>query len=384
MKRLLLAVSLTVLAAGLSTAVLAAEPNKKEAAASGEGNLKIWEWANFLLLAGGLGYLIRKHAGPYYAARAAGISKDLVESERTAEAAAARAAEVDRRLASLDTEIAALRAESQKESAAEVERFAQQTAAEIAKIGALGEQEIRTAQKAARLDLQCYAAQLAVDLAEQKVRARMDADTEDRLVGGFVRGLHPPAVRNLATMPVSAVATRYANALADVVTAAGSALAPQDALGELRSFASALESPELRNALITPAVPPARKRAVIGRVADILGLSRITRNFLFVLIDRRRIAEFSDVVNAFEQILDERLGFARAQVASARELTEEQRAALTAVLEKASDKRLRAQFAVDASLIGGVLARIGSTVYDGSVRGQLQTLRRRLSAESSS
>jgi F0F1-type ATP synthase membrane subunit b/b' len=183
MKRLLLAISLTVLAAGLSTAALAAEPNKKEAAASGEGNLKIWEWANFLLLAGGLGYLIRKHAGPYYAARAAGISKDLVESERTAEAAAARAAEVDRRLASLDTEIAALRAESQK-------------AAEIAKIGALGEQEIRTAQKAARLDLQCYAAQLAVDLAEQKVRARMDADTEDRLVGGFVRGLHPPAVRN--------------------------------------------------------------------------------------------------------------------------------------------------------------------------------------------
>ena len=170
MKRLLLAISLTVLAAGLSTAVLAAEPNKKEAAASGEGNLKIWEWANFLLLAGGLGYLIRKHAGPYYAARAAGISKDLVESERTAEAAAARAAEV--------------------------ERFAQQTAAEIAKIGALGEQEIRTAQKAARLDLQCYAAQLAVDLAEQKVRARMDADTEDRLVGGFVRGLHPPAVGN--------------------------------------------------------------------------------------------------------------------------------------------------------------------------------------------
>ena len=75
-------------------------------------------------------------------------------------------------------------------------------------------------------------------------------------------------------------------------------------------------------------MPPARKRAVVGRVADILELSRITRNFLFVLIDHRRIAEFGDVVNAFERILDERLGFARAQVASARELTEEQRAAL--------------------------------------------------------
>lgn len=185
-------------------------------------------------------------------------------------------------------------------------------------------------------------------------------------------------------MSVSAAATRYSNALADVVTAAGSAVAPQDALAELRSFESALQSPELRNALITPAVPPARKRAVVGRVADILELSRITRNFLFVLIDHRRIAEFGDVVDAFERILDERLGFARAQVASASELTGEQRAALTAALEKVSAKRLRAQFAVDASLIGGVVARIGSTVYDGSVRGQLQVLKRRLSAEGSS
>ena len=185
-------------------------------------------------------------------------------------------------------------------------------------------------------------------------------------------------------MPVSAVATRYANALADVVTASGSALTPQNAVAELRTFESALASPALRNALITPAVPPARKRAVIDRVADVLGLSRVTRNLLFVLTDHRRIPVLSDVVNAFEQILDERLGFARAQVASALELPETQRAALTAALEKTSGKRIRAQFAVDASLIGGVVARIGSTVYDGSVRGQLQSLERRLSAEGSS
>jgi len=185
-------------------------------------------------------------------------------------------------------------------------------------------------------------------------------------------------------MPASAAATRYANALADVVTAAGSALAPQNAVEELRSFESALASPDLRNALITPAVPPNRKRAVVSRVADVLGLSRIARNFLFVLIDHRRIAAFSDVVNAFEQILDERLGFASAQVASARELTPERRAALIGALEKASQKRLRARFGVDPGLIGGVVARIGSTVYDGSVRGQLQALERRLGAESSS
>jgi F-type H+-transporting ATPase subunit b len=196
MRRLLLAVWFAVLVSGLPAAAVAAESEKKEAAETGEGNLKLWEWANFLILVGGLGYIVRKRLGPYYAARAAGISKDLVDSERTAKDAEARAAEVDRRLASLDAEIAALRAESQKESAAEVERFAQQTAAEIAKIGANGEQEIRTAQKAARLELQRFAAQLAVELAEQKVRARMDTGTEDRLVGGFVRDLPSPDSRN--------------------------------------------------------------------------------------------------------------------------------------------------------------------------------------------
>jgi F-type H+-transporting ATPase subunit b len=184
------------LTAGLPAAALAAEPAKKEAEAGGEGNLKIWDWANFQILAGGLGYLIRKHAGPFYRARAAGITKDLVESERIAKDAEARAAEVDRRLAGLGAEIAALRAESQKESAAEFERYARRSDVEIAKIQANGNQEIRAAEKAARRELQRFAAHLAVYLAEVKVRAGMDAATEDRLVGSFARDLNSPANRN--------------------------------------------------------------------------------------------------------------------------------------------------------------------------------------------
>jgi len=183
-------------------------------------------------------------------------------------------------------------------------------------------------------------------------------------------------------MTRSAVATRYANALADVVAATGSPLAPQAAISELRAFESALRSsPELNNALITPAVPGSRKKAVIGRIADLLKLSRISRNLLFVLIDHRRIASLSDILQTFETVLDERLGFARADVASARGLTDDQRSALTACLERLTGKRIRTQFAVDQALIGGVMARIGSTVYDGSVRGQLLGLQRRLSTE---
>jgi F-type H+-transporting ATPase subunit delta len=183
-------------------------------------------------------------------------------------------------------------------------------------------------------------------------------------------------------MTLSAVASRYASALADVVTAGGSVLRPQDALSELRSFeALLLSSPELHNALSTPAVPGSRKKAVAGRLADLLNLSRIGRNFLFVLIDHRRIDSLSQIIQSFELIIDERLGFARADVSSARELSETQRAALSLQLEKLTGKRIKMRLTVDESLIGGVVARIGSTVYDGSLRGQLASLEGRLCAE---
>ena len=183
-------------------------------------------------------------------------------------------------------------------------------------------------------------------------------------------------------MTLSAVASRYANALADVVSAGASAIRPEDAVRELRSFEAALrESTELQNALITPAVPVARKRAVVGRIGDLLKISPIVRNFLFVLVDHRRIASLSEILHSLELVLDERLGFARAEVSSARELTEAQRAALNTQLTQLTGKRIRMHFAVDESLIGGAVARIGSTVYDGSVRGQLQALERRLSTE---
>lgn len=180
-------------------------------------------------------------------------------------------------------------------------------------------------------------------------------------------------------MTLSAVANRYANALADVVTSASSPLQPADAVAELQSFAAMLASSvELQNALVTPAVPASRKRAVVSKIADVMGLSKILRNLLFVLIDHRRMAAMPEIVHSFELIVDERLGFARAEVTSAKELSDAQRGAVGAELERLTGKRLRARFAVDEALIGGMVARIGSTVYDGSVRGQLQSLQHRL------
>ena len=168
-------------------AALAQEPEKAESFAE-KHELEL-KWANFLILAGALGYLIGKHAGPFFAARSGSIRKDMVESQQQRQAAEAQAAEVDRRLANLEKELALLRGESQAEAQAENQRMAQHTAAEIAKIQAHAEQEIASAGKAARMELKRYSAQLAVELAEQKIRARMTPQTQDALVRGFVRDL---------------------------------------------------------------------------------------------------------------------------------------------------------------------------------------------------
>ena len=154
-----------------------------------EGGLQVWKWANFLVLAGALGYLIGKQGGPFFAARSVKIRKDIVDAGEVRAQAETRAAEVDRRLANLEAEIALLRAASGKEEEAEAGRAGRHTAAEIAKTQAHAEEEIAAAGKAARLELKRYCADLAVGLAEQKIRARMTPETQDGLVRGFVRDL---------------------------------------------------------------------------------------------------------------------------------------------------------------------------------------------------
>jgi F-type H+-transporting ATPase subunit delta len=177
----------------------------------------------------------------------------------------------------------------------------------------------------------------------------------------------------------SAVATRYARALVDAIFGAQVRMDPRGALAELRTFEAMVKaSPELRNVLLSPAVSIARKRAVVARFAPLLPLSPLVRNFLSVVVDRRRADILAEIADAFEIALDERMGLVRAEVRSAAPLTDRQRADLERELSHVAGKQVRCDFRVDPSLIGGVIARIGSTVYDGSVRTQLESLRERL------
>ncbi len=183
-----------LLVAALALPLLAQEPKqetrqetKKEALA--EKDMTPWMWANFVILAGALVYLSKKYGAPFFTARAEGIRKDIAGAETAQAAADAKIAEIDAKLASLGNEIAQMKAENELDQARERERLQARHQAEIARIHAQAQQEIESATKLARLELQRQAAALALDLAEKKVSARMNPDMQKRLASEFVESL---------------------------------------------------------------------------------------------------------------------------------------------------------------------------------------------------
>ena len=177
-------------------------------------------------------------------------------------------------------------------------------------------------------------------------------------------------------MPL-AVAKRYAQALGEVVTKPDAGLRPEAVLEQLEGFHSLLEGhAELKNVLLSPAVAPARKRAIVEQLGRRLGHSERLRNFLYVVIDHRRLNILDELAEAFRDWLDDRLGIARVEVVSALPVPQEQRAELVATFSRVTGRQVRAEFREDPGLLGGLVVKYGSRLYDGTLKAQLQALDR--------
>jgi F-type H+-transporting ATPase subunit delta len=173
----------------------------------------------------------------------------------------------------------------------------------------------------------------------------------------------------------------YARAFADVVMTrtAKNQLDVARALQELHAVDVLLkESDPLRRVLENPSIPGDRKRAVLDAITARLGTTRQVRNFVAILTDNRRLPLFSDVVKQVEQELNDRQGFVEAQVSTARQLSEAEKQMLEAEIARMTGKRVRARYEQDATLLGGAVVQVGSTIYDGSVKGQLEKIREQL------
>jgi F-type H+-transporting ATPase subunit delta len=178
---------------------------------------------------------------------------------------------------------------------------------------------------------------------------------------------------------MASVTGTYARAFADVVF--DQKLDPAKTLQEAQSLAQlAASSLELREVWEAPSIPAEQKRALLDAIVARGGYSRPVRNFVAVLMDHRRIKFLDAIVTEFAHELNRRMGFIEAQITSARELGEPERSALEAQVAKLTGHKVRARYAEDRSILGGAIVKIGSTIYDGSVKGQLEKIREAISS----
>ena len=177
-------------------------------------------------------------------------------------------------------------------------------------------------------------------------------------------------------MTVQAVARRYASALADVVLERGEATEVQNELGEWERLMQ--ENASLQEVFRNPTIALDQKRAVLNQLLNRARPRATTANFLKVLLQNQRLTELPEINRKFAEILDERAGMVAATITTARPVPENVQHNLQQRLSALTQKKVRMNFQEDSELIGGIVTRIGSTIYDGSVRNQLQQIKERM------
>ena len=178
---------------------------------------------------------------------------------------------------------------------------------------------------------------------------------------------------------MAAFVSRYARAFLDVVTSARLDTAALDR--QMADFEATWDgSPELQTFFQNPAVAAVQKVAILDKLNAKLGMQKELRNLIAVLINHDRIGSMHEVAAAYRAALQEQMGIRQAEIVTARELSGEERSSLLEGVGKLAGAKIQAEFKLDQSILGGAVVRIGSTVYDGSVRGRLERLKEALVA----
>jgi F-type H+-transporting ATPase subunit delta len=176
---------------------------------------------------------------------------------------------------------------------------------------------------------------------------------------------------------MSVLSLRYAHAFASV--AASSHLDVAAAQQQLQDFSGTLaDSRELREVLMNPAIETGQKIKVLDAIAQRIGMFPQVRNFLAVIMEHQRLDELDAILTEYHAVADEQANMAEAEITTAHPLNGQDRAELESQVAKLAGGSIRATYREDASLLGGAVVRLGSTVYDGSLRAQLQQLKQKL------
>jgi F-type H+-transporting ATPase subunit delta len=173
-------------------------------------------------------------------------------------------------------------------------------------------------------------------------------------------------------LSLQTIARRYASALAEVAIERHEA---DEVEQEINAWAKLIDETQLREVFSNPTVPYDQKRRVLEELIARTKVRETTASFLRVLLRNQRIAELKAVAERFAQVLDERRGIVTAKVTTARPIAEDLQATLEQTMSAVSGRTVKLSFTTDETIVGGVVTQIGSTIFDGSIEGQLERLR---------
>ncbi len=177
-------------------------------------------------------------------------------------------------------------------------------------------------------------------------------------------------------MSITTIANRYARALADVITERGEM---NEVVADLSGFTALMNGHEqLRDVFASPVISTERKRNVLGELLAKIQLRPTSSNFLRLLVDNSRLHNLDQILKVLMRELDSRTNIVSAEITTAREISQQEETLLADKLKAATGKQVRLQFRTDPAIIGGVVTRIGSLVYDGSIKTQLAQMKKRL------
>jgi F-type H+-transporting ATPase subunit delta len=177
-------------------------------------------------------------------------------------------------------------------------------------------------------------------------------------------------------MSVTTIANRYARALADVSVEKREV---NEVAAELKQFATMIEGhTQLHEVFASPVIAPERKRAVLNELLNRFKARQTVQNFLSLLLANNRLHQLTPMVRALEKELDGRMNIVTAEIITAREINADEQNLLHEKLKAVTGKEVRLQYKTDPNIIGGVVTRIGSKVYDGSIKNQLAQMKERL------
>ena len=266
-----------------------------------------------------------------------------------------------------------MRSHAEQDTEKEAQRLKAALAEETKKILASAEQEIAAATLQARQLLQQQAAGLAIEQAARKLV--VTAETDRLLVQHFAQR---PDLGQRRELMAAALSLRYAHAFADV--AESGHLDPRAAESQLRDFAETVAgSHDLREVFDAPSIEQGSKLKVLDAIAARASASTAqVRNFLAVIIEHGRLTELPEIITEFRDIADKDSGAVEAKITTARPLADADRKLLEAEVTRMAGASVRATYVQDPALLGGAVVEIGSTIYDGSVRAQLEQLKQRM------